>query len=368
MTGNNKHYALTEEVLIPNTDKTDAPRVNMVCSHFTQTLTINGSETPLVFSRFENQVGKYSSAYKKVNNVEVITKIKRNDNNISYIIKDKDKDHFDIINFKSSTCLTENYGYENTLVTDLEVGKVYDRDTVVYRNNMYDDDLNMKLGCNLKAVYVAHEGLTYEDAIVVSKSTAEKMAHTEVNEIIVTLNENDILINTYGTIRNFKCFPNIGESTKNGILCSRRRIDYNSVLEDFKNNKLDSIIDTDTKFYVDGIVEDIEVFSNISDTARSGVFSNYLAYNRIFEIEKEQKEYYKELYDTIDLLRSIPDATFSDDINYYYQKAKDYSQGVLPFNYDKNVFGGIILKFKVTKKVPLRIGSKITNRLILASL
>ena len=60
----NDHSFLAEELLIPNANKADASRLNMVDSHLSQLMVLDKTELPLVFTGFENQVGEISTGIK----------------------------------------------------------------------------------------------------------------------------------------------------------------------------------------------------------------------------------------------------------------------------------------------------------------
>ena len=55
--------------------------------------------------------------------------------------------------------------------------------------------------------------------------------------VLITINDNDLLLNLYGDMENHKGFPDIGEPIKKKIICSKRRIDNNQILFDMKKTK-----------------------------------------------------------------------------------------------------------------------------------
>jgi DNA-directed RNA polymerase beta subunit len=354
----NKHYFLAEEVLVPNANKTDSARLNMVSSHLNQFLTLENTELPIVFSGFENAVGNYSSAYKLMpKNSTIIRRVELNENYITYIYYNDDLNIMDTITYDSSTNLTEDYGYTNTLVCDPIDGDNITKDTLIYRNSMYDDELNMKIGTNLNALYLAYNGLTFEDSIVVSESAAKKLAHTEVSDIVLVLNKNDILTNLYGTKDIYKPFPYINENIKHGILCARRRLNYNSVLDDFKNSSMRQLNSEDTIFYISGKIAGITIYSNLTPEEEQ-----YKYYEPIMSIKKHQDDYYRSILELYKEYKDNKVTKFSDDLNYLFQQAKDYFNKDLKYTLEGSAFEGIVLKFRIVNTVNLEIGSKITNR------
>ncbi len=163
------------------------------------------------------------------------------------------------------------------------------------------------------------------------------------------------MINLYGDKNNYKPFPNVGESIENGILCARRRINYFSVLTDFKEN--DRVPDSlnDALFYFNGVVESIEVFTNLSEEELNKSYN--LAIKQILD---SRKAHYKDIKETIEFFKS-EGYTLRDNCGFIYQKANDFLSEK-KFSYDKSEFEGTILRIKIMEDVSLKPGSKITGR------
>ena len=54
------HSVFAEELLVPFLNHSDAYRINMFSSHFSQLVHLKTTEYPKGFTNFENQVGDYS--------------------------------------------------------------------------------------------------------------------------------------------------------------------------------------------------------------------------------------------------------------------------------------------------------------------
>ena len=352
-----KHYFLGEDLLSPNVDKTDGSRLNMFLSQVPQILTLNKAEAPLVFSRFENQVGKYSRGMGYVAIREkcelaaevVISPFEK------YMFFKFEDGSVDVKHYKSVTRLTESYGYENDLVD--HGGKTeFDEGDLLFRNRMYDDDLNLRYGVNLKAVFLANEGQTFEDGIMISEEAAKKFEHTAVYDAVVTINNNDVLLNLLGDKDVYKPHPGIGEDIVNGILCARRRLNYSTALVDFRDGGFAIDPSIDTAFFFKGKVVGIEVFSNLSEEELAkpqNQFVKNLVDNQINNwscVEDTIEEFRREGYD------------LRQDCSYLLQKAKDMLSGK-KFSYDRSEFEGTTLRFTIMRRVPFQVGSKISNRM-----
>ena len=356
--GRPKHYFLGEDLLTPNVNKCDGGRLNMFISHLAQFLTLDSSEVPKVFTRFENQIGKYSQGMGYTSLQEdatFITEISLNDHERFFFFLYGD-DSIDVVQYSSSNKMTESYGYVNELVMpDASPGDELPKGTLISHNRMYDAHLNMKYGVNLKTIFLAKDGLTFEDGIIVSQSAAAKLGHTAVHEAIVSVNNNDVLINRYGDRNNYKPLPAVGEKILDSILCARRRINYATVLTDFKENDRQLDVANDTLFYFDGVVESVEVFSNLSEEEISKEYNA-----PIKALRDERREFYNKIKEAIDEFKS-EGYRLRDNCGFLLQKVNDYLGGK-KFSYDKSEFEGTIIKVKIRETVPLRIGSKITGR------
>ena len=342
------HKFLAEELLIPNVNKCDNIRINMFTNHVPQCLVLDKPEFPNVFTSFEDQVGKYSVAYKRADRKwKILKKIAKNSMNICYILIDKDK-NIDIEFSTPSERITERYGYKyKDTLSKKEVGDFIEKGEFVKESTTYDEDHHFCYGVNLRTLYLAYDNMTYEDAIVLSKSASEKLSAYSPDEFDVTVNKNDILVNLYGDNDNYKPFPDIGEKVgKNRICCARRRLNYESVLFDFNLKNIKNVnYDTDILFYTNkgSIITDIDVFCN-EDIE---YLKKYPYYEQILKYMDETKKYYTKC---------------SDNVRYYYERYKDMIDPATLFKYDGSSFDNIVLRFKTLSVNPVVIGCKLTGR------
>jgi hypothetical protein len=358
------HNFLSEELLQPNSCKTDTARTNMFASHIIQTVVPNEGETPLVFTNFENQIGKYSASYKSFpRKAKLIAVIKRNDLNSTYIFKVGRKIHS--VERKTHERTTESYGYKlhNEVMDKLKVGDIVDPERVLVRSSSHDENMNLTYGVNLNTVFSSMYNATYEDGIIVSESAAKKMNYESVDEIIISVNNNDILVNIYGNNTDYKCFPDIGDYTKDGVLCARRRINYDSAFVELSNRSLKSInYSNDTIFYSKGKVVDIVVHSNIPLEQ----LESYTYNKQLVKYYKEDLEYRKQIVEV--LTPYVEDkecgVDFTPEVSYLYNRSKTILNDESKWTYDKSEFNGIVVKFIMAETKHVVIGSKITNRLL----
>ena len=355
----NPHYFLGEDLLVPGVDKVDGGRLNMFISHTAQMLTLTEGELPRVFTRFENQIGKYSQGigYRSLKeNATLLAEVGMGESE-RYLFLAFDDGTADVVTFRSSTRLTEDYGHVNhyCLPEEIEPGTELEAGTLICRSDMFDDDLNLRYGTNLRAVFLAKDGLTFEDGIILTESGAKKFQHTSVTEAVVSINNNDVLINLYGDRNSYKPFPNVGETIENGVLCCRRRIDYATVLTDFKENAFEIDHVKDTVFYFDGKIEAVEVFTNLSDEELAKPHNA-----AVKAIVENRRGLFRDIVEVIEEIKK-EGYKLRDDCGYLLQKARDYVSGK-PFTYDRSEFEGTILKFTIRKDHPVYVGSKLTGR------
>lgn len=194
----NKHYFLSEELLVPFTNSTDTQRLNMFSNHINQLVHLKTPEYPKVFTNFEDQVGEYSIAYKKASEqFKIIAKIIKNEFNYDLIIQYK-SGLYDILHYNMAHNITEDYGYKvNDCISEKNIGDIVEKNEYIYKSDNYDEDGNFSYGVNLKAIWMPFKGLTYEDGVVVSEAAAEKLTSYKVEKTSLSVNGNDILLNLY---------------------------------------------------------------------------------------------------------------------------------------------------------------------------
>jgi len=356
----NTHKFLAEELLVPNINKTDLSRGVMFCSHLSQLVTLKNSENPLVFTNFEYQIGKYSeTGYKKIkDDYTVICKIAKNRYNYILVIQNNKTKEYGILFRTECAWLTEHYGYKwnNEKIDSLKPNDSIKKDEVVYKNDSYDEDMNFKYGINLKTAYFNFKNYTIEDAVIISKSAAEKMTTYRVNKVEISVNDNDLLLNLYGDDEDYKSFPDIGEEIKNRLIACRKRINYNTMIYETKDLK--TIKESDTPFYVDGEIIDVEVFSNVSTEDMKGQKYN----EQVLKYITQQNDFYKEVYTKLKGIIENANNIVSPELLHFYNDCKKKIDESVFYTSQSNRFNGYIIRFTTLEEEKLHIGSKITGR------
>lgn len=324
---------------------------------------LNGS-FPHVFTNNENLVGDSSIGYKKAkHDFEVIAKIPRfrdKPEHLYYLILfDKTTKEYIIQEKRNVESLTEKFGFEynNEAMDTAEVGDVIKEGTVMFKSTSYDDDMNYCYGDDAEFIYEINN-LTIEDAIGVREGYANNMISMEVEDITVTANDNDFFGNWYGDEKHYKILPDIGEHTKDGVICVKKRMYNNQKIYDMKKSNLMKIqFGTDVPYFADGILEDVFVYCNkeIEDIPETPFNEQILYYLR------EQKAFFTALYD--ECLRIIESGeNYSRDIRYWFQRSANILDPDFKWRDDDSIFSNMIIEFTVKKEAALDTGSKVTGR------
>ena len=359
---NGSHRFMAEELLSPSVGTTDLTRLNMFISHWSQRLELNDPEFPKVFTGFENQVGKFSPAYKRFPNKEgfvLVKEIIKNRYNRFYIfVNEKTKEVFTHL-YSSSVKLTEDYGFLNVnRMESVKEGDEIKPERIISRATCFDRFMNTLYGVNLKVAFYPWRAQTYEDSIVVNKKAAQALFSTHVKKVKVAVNTNDIFMNIYGDNNHYKCFPNVGEKIVDKIILARRRLSFDSLLYDFSKENMNRInYDTDDVFYSNnGTVTDIEIYCNANiDDLEDREYAK-----QITEILRNNLRYYGEI---VEVLKPYKDKgyKFLDESNYYLRRASDMISGK-KFRDDSSDFDNLIVELKIEEPNPLTYGSKLTGR------
>ena len=346
----------------------DAARMTMFGSHIQQRVVLNHTEFPKVFGNFENIVGEYSSYNQRAkSNYRVIDVIEKFPDIESgkdvqmklYIVYDMDHDIYDILERHDVENLTEKYGfqYDNSGINRFKVGDIIKEHDELSKPTSYDKFGNYGFGRNIKFTYECSQD-TIEDAIKVSESLSKLLESTEVEEVKVPINDNDFLANYYGTNDEIKSFPDIGEPTKDKILCIKKRINKKQILYDMKTSNTKRCLNDDTPFYIEGVVSDIDIHFNKSledlDRSRynaqlnSYIMMTYNFYDRV-------KEATQKIIDS--------GANCSDTVLYWNKRVKELSDPNFKCKDELgNTFSNIIMYVTVKRTVGLYVGQKLTGR------
>ena len=345
----------------------DSARMYMFNSNQKQILVLDNPEVAHIMTGYENTFGKYNHAFKRLDGLwEVKDIIPKYGNNIVYtiILYNEETDTYDMVEKQCAENLTEKFGYKyNTSVMDsLKIG---DRigDTVLYRSTSYDDSMNYRMGVNANVMYTT-DTATIEDAIKISKSFADKVKTSEVDEVVVSLNSNDVLLNLFGDFKpgpnEYKAFPDIGEHIDDVTVCARRRVDLSHIRYDFLKEQLQTISATGTDIeYVapkESMIYDIDIYYNGDEE-----FPDNIYYRQLKKYYDMECEYAQKITDAIHEIKRSG-SKYTDQVNYYLSKYRMFNNKEYKWKYNDRAFANIVLVFKTVATVSLEEGFKLTGR------
>lgn len=354
------HKFMAMEVLCPNADKTDSNRLYMFgSSHIAQAANLANPEVPIIFTNFENEVGKYSDLgfTEAPEDMRVIAKIVKNENVYYLLVHYLESNTYDIIERRKEFWLTEKYGYtiNNEYMDTLAPNDEVEKGTKINKCYNYDENDNFMYGTNLRTIYYTEKCKTLEDPMVVSKSAAEKLKAYNVELVTIVLNNNDLLLNlSDNPDAEYKAFPGINEKITN-FLCVRRRINHNR-LYSFDDLTINSLRADDEKFYSEGDIVDIDIYSNIDEKDLEGNYNK-----QIRSLVKKRKKFNSDFIKaTEDIITQNYEGCSSQLIQMYNRIKME--QDKIKFSYENSVFDGIVIKFSILKENSLVRGSKLSGR------
>ena len=340
----------------------NAMRTVMESSHMNQFTNLENPDFPRVFTNFENIVGKYSDGYLKAEtDYSVYAKVVKYEDIVDHptiyklFVYDEKTDTYDVIERKPLENLTEVFGYRynNDNIDKFEPGDKIKKGEILYKSTSYDETMNYRFGKNIRVMFSLDPDTT-EDAAVSSRSLSKMMATTQAETVTIPINTNDYPLNLYGDEDEFKSFPNIGELT-NGILMTTRRQYNDQLLFDFRSDTLKHTVDGDTSYYIDGRVEDIEIYCN-NEELEDNTFNH-----QIIRYLESQNRYYEEIKQICeDIIAS--GSNMSSELDYLYKRTLEMLSTKKKWKLDDNVFSNILINITVSRTNCLAKGSKLTGR------
>lgn len=343
----------------------NAMRTTMFTSHINQFVAQIDAEPPFIFTTAENTAGKHSNSYKQVKcKKEVYRKIVKFDGLVEkptvYVIffYDEVNDEYTVETRKPCIDLTENFGYEvnNEFMDQLKEGDTVKEGDVLWKSESYDEAMNFGYGQNVTIMYTL-DPFTSEDACVASQFLHEQMNSIEVETIDIKLNTNVFLLNLYGDREHYKVLPNIGENIKGQILAAARPLYNNQILYDFKKSNLSRTFSSDTKYYLNGNYEvvDMTIYNN-NDKLVKNIFNE-----QINEYILAQDEYYSEIRQVCgEIMRS--GSKYSRDIEYYYKRAGEMIDTKKKWKEKDSAFSNMMIRVQVRRIAGLEKGQKLSPR------
>lgn len=359
-------YRIWGPTLISFPSDTDSSRALMNTSQQKQFLTLLEPDVPHVLTSFENAFGKYNRSYKKLEGTwQVLDKIDKFGDGTVYtlILYNEDTHTFDMVEKVTAVAKTEKFGflYNNDKMDHLQRGDRL-KDEVLYKSTSYDDHMNYRLGKNALVMY-STSNPTIEDAIYVRKGWADSVRFVELDNVSVSLNDNDILINRYGTDSDYKPFPMVGEKVNDNIICTTRRIIKEHLLYDFQSKNLRQSCSTDVDYFTskDAVVYDINVYYNGDDEFPTNLFHDELGliYDCCCKYADKLTLAAREIKEKCKASKKYK---YTPNIPYIISKYQHMSDQEWKWKNKDREFSNILVTFKTYAIVSLQAGYKLVGR------
>ena len=351
-------------------NKSSGPRLHLTSTYLEQSLILNESEVPMIYTGFEKELGSYNDSLKVAKvPYKILHKIDKfpsfPNHHYSLVVQDMETGVISLIENKRYENLAEEHGYFKPFIeTDYKgPGNIIEKGSVISRANSHDEYFNYKYGVNANVAYISKKD-NIEDGIIISESFSKRVSYTTVKVVEVTLGFNDILLNIYGDSVIYKSFPDIFGKVKDGMFCVKRSIDHLNVGCNTTVNSLMTIDTNDEIFHGDGELIDIEIFVNsnpelVKDNGHRRQIVTY--YNIVkdykFRVMKALEPYIKD-----------PVTNVTAEANTRYYNYKNYIDTCLSPNNDIRFANSIgtfefaFMKFTIARSVNIYEGAKLTNR------
>lgn len=356
----NPNHMLGKGLMMPFAASNSGSRKLMFGTQLEHRLPLLHPEVPFIQTGYENEFGRYSSSYvaakSDIEVIAIIPKFEWIPKHQYYIITvDHSTNKLGVIERKEYKHITENYGYlyDNTILDNLEVGSRITSGSTLQKSMSFDEYNNRMDGCNMLTMYSACED-TMEDAIIISESASRKLASPLVKKVTVMINDNDIPLNLYGNIEEYKSFPNIGEETVNSILCGLRKEKKEECLFSQSYSRLKELTISDERYTVSGRVVDINVYSNAPSRLEE------------YDYNAQLKMYYdNNVKMSMRIVETVnPYINNGYTMDYDLQKLYSISNGVINGKqyFSERAFSNIVLEVTLVEDITVLRGDKLSNR------
>lgn len=366
-------HILGRSLLQPFCNTNSGSRKLMHSTHLEQRLALMNPEVPIIQTGYENEFGKYaSSVYKSDDEYVVLNKIQKFNEipNQHYflIIQNTRTGELDYIEKNNYEFITETYGYlyNNEKLDSLNpvdpTSHNIDESNIIHKNEIYkksmayDEYNNRRDGVNLLTAYISTAKNT-EDSVIISESAAKKLASPLIKPVTIIVNDNDILLNTYGDINNYKSFPDIGEEIVDNLLTVVRREKKEESLYTHSFNRLQDFLMNDEKFIVSGKVIDIDIYCNNPENIDKSIYN--------IQIKKYKDNKIRYLNEFVYAIKSIQEANseelkMTDKLKEFLFTANRVLNGDKYIN--ERTFTGTTIKITVLEENEIKVGDKVSDR------
>lgn len=296
-----------EALICPFVQNTSSQRLNMLSSNIVQALIVDGAEMPVISSGYEREFLNYTFNPTRMpqsgTSLYVIPKYRANagSNPIkatpSYTIIYIGQDDGMIHSLEVPTYMRgiDGFGYFMEINTRALLPNVGLQEGQCIAHSHAVQGSKYALGANANVCYITRKE-TVEDAFCISESFAKRMESTAIKTLIVDIGRNEIPLNLYGDVDNYKILPDIGEYVReDGLILALRSANDNSIIADMNEVALTTPqYQHDNTFYAsapNAQIIDIDVWINENRKVRTPEYV-FTQFNKYVE---GNKQYYKRI-------------------------------------------------------------------------
>lgn len=296
-----------EATLVPFLQFISTQRSNMFGANIAQALVVDGAEFPQIFTGWEKQFGEYEfNATKRDHDCQILAVIPKFKSHIgsdqiktipSYTIiyRDAETGKVDYFDRCTYTALYNGFGYLNDHRYPPRVGEYVRKETIFstspnHKGNLYCQGVNANV-----AFMTAWE--TTEDAFVISESLAKKCEHFAISKVKISLDENDIPLNLYGSDDEYRIMPDIDEPVSdNGLLMAVRPLEDDSFIADIEESSLSDPQHLNDDIFVapaGAIILDVQV--HMSNKTYTRLVGQQGPFTQLLKYQRHHYDYYEEI-------------------------------------------------------------------------
>ena len=354
------NYMLGRTLMQPFKPANSGSRALMSAIHVEHSMVLSNPEVPLVQTGYETAFGEASTSYVEADaNWEVIYKISKftfNPNHYFLIVRDTETGIYDVIERVTYKHNTESYGYmwDNSRLDRLNIGDIIESGSIIKTSKGFDEYGSKENGVNLLTLYLSC-GQNMEDSIIISETAAKKLETNLIKNTSITINDNDILLNLYGTpgTNEYKTFPDIGQKIQNGVFCSIRRLENENVLFSLSQQRLRESMISDRDIIMEGYVADIDVYCNNVEALGDSLYNQQL-----YKYYQERINFCKQVYELVGPISMNNKMTYA--LQELYGICRDTILGKQ--FYKERQFNNVIMEITIMQPLPMQPGDKLSDR------
>jgi len=234
-----------QALLLPFPQYVSSQRAMMFASNIAQALVVDGCEPPMVCTGYEGIIGRYEfDDTRRDQDIIILAVIPKFQTTcwssdgltnptmtVIYVGQDDQKiGYFDVTNYRQ---LHDGFGYMNTMLNSylLTNNNHVSKETKFVTSPNHKGNLYC-LGTNAAVAYLSGWEVT-EDAFLISDEYAEKNEHTAIGTMKLNIREDDVPLNLYGSLEEYKAFPDIGSQLRSdGVLVGLRQRNKTTFITD----------------------------------------------------------------------------------------------------------------------------------------